>query len=164
LGIYRRPSGVYRLNLVVNGKQILTFCGNHNEKSAQKILSIRLAEIAEGRFSLPRSNRPTLEAWLREIVDAVPNPNSRRRYSTSPDNLISFFRRAKIPQVSVERIEAFKRARRLSGVKAATVNRDLLLLRAALKRAARQRLIGQNPFDAVDFLEERQERCIASVP
>jgi len=149
--------------VTANGRQFNRSTHTSNKQLAKRILAKIEGEIAEGRFNLPRSNPPALESWLREIVYAVPNLNTRRRYTTSLDNLISYFKTAKISQVSPERVEAFKKARRLSGVKAATINRDLFVLRLALKQAARQRLIGQNQFDSVDFLEERKERRQAKV-
>jgi len=162
VGLYKKGRMWY-MAVTANGRQFNRSTHTANKQLAKRILAKIEGEIAEGRFNLPRSNPPTLESWLRELVDAVPNPNTRRRYSTSLDNLISFFKTAKISQVSVERVEAFKTARRSSGVKAATINRDLFLLRSALKRAARQRLIGQNPFDSIDLLEERKERRVAKV-
>jgi len=162
MGLYKKGRMWY-MAVTANGRQFNRSTHTSNKQLAKRILAKIEGEIAEGRFNLPRSNPPTVESWLQELVATVPNPNTRRRYSTSLDNLVSFFKTAKISQVSAERIEAFKKARRLSGVKAATINRDLFLLRAALKRAARQRLIGQNPFDAVDFLEERTERRVAKV-
>lgn len=149
--------------VTANGRQFNRSTHTSNKQLAKRILAKIEGEIAEGRFNLPRSNPPTLESWLRELVDAIPNANTRRRYSTSLDNLISFFKTAKTSQVSVERVEAYKKARRLSGVKSATINRDLFLLRSGLKRAARQHLIGQNPFDSVDLLEERKDRRVAKI-
>ena len=58
----------------------------------------------------------------------------------------------------VRRIEEFKRKRLSTGIKAATVNRDLAVLRRMLILALRQRLIARNPFIEVEMLEERKAR------
>ena len=161
MGLYlrkRKGTKIWWLSYTVAGRQIFESSHSTSKRFAQKLLAIRRAEIAEGRYNLPRSNPPTLETWGREFVSTVPNRNTRRRYQTSLDSLLTFFEQAKISQLTAERIEAFKRARLTSGVKAATVNRDLFLLRFLLKQAARQRLIGRNPFDSVDLLEERKQR------
>ena len=52
-----------------------------------------------------------------------------------------------------------KRVRLAAKVKAATINRDLALLRQLMKRAERERYIGRNPFVMGNlFLEERKGR------
>lgn len=140
------------------GSQIFESSHSTSKKFAEKLLSIRQAEVAEGRYDLPRSNPPSLESWCKECIAAVSNSNTQRRYETSLSSILAFFGQAKISQVTVERVEAFKRARRQEAVKSATINRDLSLLRWCLKQATRQRFIGKNPFDNVDFLEERKER------
>jgi len=56
------------------------------------------------------------------------------------------------------RIEEFKAARLLFKVRAATVNRDLAVLRRMLGIAERKRLIRFPPFREIEMLEERKER------
>jgi integrase len=63
-----------------------------------------------------------------------------------------------LSQVATDGIEEFKQARLEKGVGPATVNRDLAVLRRMLRLAKRQRLITHNPFDEVEFLEERKHR------
>ncbi|MGH9744935.1 MAG: tyrosine-type recombinase/integrase [Candidatus Acidiferrales bacterium] len=163
MGVYIRKfrkSGrkIWWISYTASGRQIFESSHSTNRRFAEKLLSIRQAQVTEGRYDLPRSNPPTLESWCKDCIAAVPNLNTRRRYETSLNGIISFFGQAKVSQVSVERIESFKKARRLARVKSATINRDLFLLRWCLKQATRQRYIGKNPFDNVDFLEERLER------
>jgi integrase len=163
VGVYYRKfrkSGnrIWWISYTVGGRQVFESSHSKSKKFAEKLLSIRQAEVAEGRYNLPRSNPPSLESWCKECIASVPNPNTRRRYETSLSSITSFFKQAKVSQVTVERIEAFKGARRHEEVKSATINRDLFLLRWCLKQATRQRFIGKNPFDNVDFLEERKER------
>jgi len=163
VGVYYRKfrkSGnrIWWISYTVGGRQVFESSHSKSKKFAEKLLSIRQAEITEGRYDLPRSNPPSLESWCKDCIAAAPNPNTRRRYETSLSSIIAFFGQVKISQVTVERIEAFKRARRQEEVKSATINRDLFLLRWCLKQATRQRFIGKNPFDNVDFLEERAER------
>lgn len=56
------------------------------------------------------------------------------------------------------RVEEFKDARLLADVRAATVNRDLAVLRQMLGIAERKRLIRSAPFREIEMLEERKER------
>jgi len=55
-------------------------------------------------------------------------------------------------------IEQFKDTGLSDGVRTATVNRDLAVLRRMMKLAERKRLINESPFRDVDFLEEHKQR------
>jgi integrase len=160
MGLYRRAKGMWWLAVTVAGRQHHESCHTHNKRLAEKILSIRLAEIAEGRFRLPASNPPLLEDWARGFLETIIHPNTKRRYTSSVENLRAFFGKTRLSNITGDRIEKFKSERRLAGVGPATVNRDLAVLRRMLKLAARQRLVAQSPFDAngVEFLDERSQR------
>ena len=135
--------------------------GTSNKRLAQKILDVRRAEIAEGRFAnLLKSNTPTLKDWATSYLATVQHPNTRRRYTCSKGNLIAFFGEgSKLSHISRARIEQFKTARREAGVKAATLNRDLRFLAQLLKQAERERYIARSPFDLSKFfLNESRER------
>jgi DNA invertase Pin-like site-specific DNA recombinase/site-specific recombinase XerD len=168
LGVYLRKfrktgRKIWWLSFTHNFRQVFESSHSTSRRFAEKLLAIRRAEVAEARYHLPRSNPPTLELWGKEYVKAIPNASTRRRYSTSLVALVAFFKQDKISQISAEQIEGFKKARRLSGIKPSSINRDLSLMRLLMKAATRQRLIGQNPFDSVEFLEERSGRRQATV-
>ena len=119
---------------------------------------MRLAEIIEGRFRLPKSNPPRLEQYSKEFLDSIRQQNTRKRYASSIANLQTHFGDAKLTEISAERIDEFKESRLTSKVRAATVNRDLAVLRRMLNIAERRRLINATPFREVEMLEERKER------
>lgn len=129
-----------------------------NKRLAQKLEGIRYAEVAEVRFHLPRSNPPKLQPWSDQFLESIPNKVTQARYTTSVRALLKHFRGVRLPQLTTEGIEEFKRARIKAGVGPASVNRDLAVLRRMMKMAKRQRLITQNPVDEVEFLEERKHR------
>ena len=143
-----------------NGKQHHESCHTHNKKLAQKTLSFRLAEIAEGRWNLPVSNPPRLKKWATQFLHSIQNPSTKVRYEFSVAQLLDYFGEDTrlSDNSSVRRIEEFKQERLASGVKPATVNRDLSVLRRMLSLACRQRLIARNPFVEVELLEERKAR------
>jgi integrase len=145
---YAMPDGRYRYES----------SGSTNRRFAEKLESIRRAEIAEGRLRLPKTKPPRFGEWSARFLESVRHPNTRRRYTSSVRNLLAHFKEVRLSQVTAERIEEFKQARLESGIRTATVNRDLAVLRRLLKLAARQRLISYNPLDEVDFLEERKQR------
>jgi len=64
----------------------------------------------------------------------------------------------KLAQITPDLIEEFKDKRLADGARAATVNRDLAVLRRMLKLAERKRFISRSPFTEVEFLEERKAR------
>jgi integrase len=64
----------------------------------------------------------------------------------------------KISDITADAIEGFKEERLSQGIRTATINRDLALLRLMMKRAERRRLINESPFREVDFLEEIVQR------
>ena len=134
-----------------------------NKRLAQKLEGIRYAEVAEGRFHLPRSNPPKLQAWSDQFLESIPNNVTKTRYTTSVRALLKHFRGVRLSQVTTEGIEEFKQARIRTGVGPASVNRDLAVLRRMMKLAKRQRLITQNPLDEVEFLEERKHRRQAHI-
>ena len=68
------------------------------------------------------------------------------------------FAGARLSDVSVDRVEEYKEARLAEGVRPATVNRDLAVLRKMLRLAERKRFITRSPFVEVELLEERRQR------
>jgi len=64
----------------------------------------------------------------------------------------------KLSDITSDVIEDFKEKRLLQGVRTATVNRDLAVLRRMMKLAERKMLISESPFRDVEFLEERKQR------
>jgi integrase len=161
MGLYRRGK-VWSMSYMVPGVgQRCETTGTSNKRLAQKILDVRRAEIAEGRFAnLLKSNVPKLDDWAEKYLTSVQHPNTRRRYASSKENLISFFGEGtQLSHMSRARIEQFKVARREAGVKAATLNRDLRFLAQLLKQAERERYVARSPFDLSKFfLNESRER------
>src|SRR5579862_1518158 len=174
-GLYRRRwkdrhgnihlSDVWWMAYSVGGKQHCESTGTSNKRVAQKILDIRRAEIAEGRFSsLLKSHPPMLKDYLSKYLDDRMDlhPNTRTRYLVSRRALESVFGGMRLPDITGARIEEYKTNRRKGGTGPAGVNRDLSLLRQVLQQAKKQRYIAQNPLgDREHFLDERKERLQA---
>ena len=151
------------MSYTVAKKQRFESTGTHNKKLATKILAIRQAEIATGKWDLPATTAPRLKDWCSEFLQSIRTPSTKARYKISIQHLCNFYGKpARLSDISVRSIEQFK-AHRLSAVKPASVNRDLAVLRRCLKLAARQRLIGRNPFESIDMLNERSQRRAATI-
>jgi integrase len=135
-----------------------------NKTLAQKILNLRVAEIIEGRFQLPKSNAPKLKDHISQYLESRTDlhPNTRTRYGVSRRSLEDFFAAARLPDITDARIEDYKTARLRGGTGPVGFNRDLSLLRLVLKQAKRERYIAQSPLDNRDhFLNEKKERVQA---
>ncbi len=151
---------IWWISFTVAGQQVFESSHGTSKRFAEKLLAIRRAEIAEGRWNLPASNPPLFKAWAEQYQESIRNLNTRSRYSWSIERFLEFWgENARLSDVaSVRRIEEFKRRRLASGLMNSSVNRDLSVLRRLLTLATRQRLIGRNPFAEIEFLEEKKYR------
>jgi integrase len=159
MGLYKKGGSNWYAAFSADGRHFNRSTSTSNKRRAQQILDTWRAEIIEGRFNLLKSKSPTFKDWSRQFLESIPHPNTRKRYAVSKVALDGFFGDARLPHITASRIEEFKRTRLGAGVKSATVNRDLALLRQLLKRADRERYIARNPFETGEFfLEERKGR------
>jgi integrase len=146
------------MSKTVAGRQLFRSTGTRNKKQAENIFALWQAQILSGEWDMPDPSPPKLGEWGAKFLESVQVPSTRVRYNTSVQHICCHWgKAARLSAISVRSIEEFK-AKRLRKVGPACVNRDLATLRALLKRAARQRLIGRNPFEAVDMLNERLTR------
>jgi integrase len=98
----------------------------------------------------PKSTKPTARSYP-ELSGS----------SSSIRNLVSYFQKARISEITPRDIELFKKQRLSSGARPATVNRELAVCRRMLKLAFQQRLITENPF--IQLLEERRGRRLPHI-
>lgn len=128
-----------------------------SKRFAERLLAIRQAEVTQSRYDLLKTC-PRLKEWAERYLESVQHLNTRKRYACSKNNLASFFREeAQLVHISAARISEFKRFRRDSGAKNATINRDLRFLAQILKEAERQRYIARSPFDLGQFFQNESK-------
>jgi integrase len=170
MGLYRRhwrrkdgrvvTSPPWWMSAMVDGNQVCRPTGVTNKRTAQQIYDAWRAEIAQGQFNLLKK-APELKEWAEKYLKTVDHPNTRRRYESSKENLLSFFGEGtQLDHLSTARIEQFKQQRRAAGVKGSTINRDLRFLAQILKQAERERFLARSPFDLTKFFvnESRDRR------
>ena len=164
MGLYRRGK-IWWMAYTVDGRQHCESTRTSNKRLARKIVDIRRAEIAEGRFPLLlKSNAPALKEYLSQYLESRIDlhPNTRTRYGVSRRCLEGFFAAARLSDITDVRIEDYKTARLREGTGPVGVNRDLSLLRLVLKQAKRDRYIAHSPLENREhFLNERKERLQA---
>lgn len=68
--LYRRGK-TWWMAYVVDGRQHCESTGTTNKRLAQKILNLRVTEVIEGRYRLPKSNPPKLNEWASQFLDTI---------------------------------------------------------------------------------------------
>jgi len=149
---------VWWISYSVAGRQKRESSFSTNKRVAQNLLAMRQGQVLEGRLQLPKSRPPKFEEWTKRFLETIRHPATKARYSSSIKNLKVHLKGARLSEITPEMIEEFKMARLGSGIRSATVNRDLAVARRLLNLAKKQRLIGLNPFADVELLEERKQR------
>src|SRR5580704_6852692 len=149
---------VWWISYSVAGRQKRESSFSTNKRVALNLLAMRQGQVLEGRLQLPKSRPPKFEEWAERFLETIRHPATKARYSSSIKNLKVHLKGARLSEITPEMIEKFKVARLESGIRSATVNRDLAVARRLLNLAKKRRLIGLNPFAEVELLEERKER------
>jgi len=124
------------------GKQHCESTGTSNKRVAKKILAIRLAAIAEGRFSgLLKSHAPTLKNYLSKYLDSRTDlqPNTRTPYAVSRRSSGKLLWRHSASRHHGCPNRGIQRSRIRGGSGPAGVKRGLSLLRLLLKQARKDR-------------------------
>lgn len=161
MGVFRRNYCTKRgkraqrwwLNYTVGGRQVFESSYSTSKRFAEKLLAIRQAEIAAGRFEILKRS-PKLGDWSQQYLEQVAYANTRKRYAVSSRNLIRFFGEGiQLDNITTARINEFIKVRRNEEIKSATLNRDLRYLAQILKQAERNRYIGRSPFDLGKFFQ-----------
>ncbi len=159
MGVYLRKfrktgRKIWWLSFTLGGRQVFESSHSTSKRFAEKLLAVRKAEVAEGRFNLLKSHAPSLGEWSERYLERITHDSTRKRYSVSRRNLIRFFGEApQITSVNTATIHEFICARRKEEVKNATLNRDLRFLAQILKQAERERFIARSPFDLGKFFQ-----------
>jgi hypothetical protein len=127
--------------VTINGRQVCKSTHTSNKRLADQLLSRWETEVFEGHFHLPKSAPPPFAEWAVEFLARAARPNTRKRYGSSVGKLKAAFARAKLSEISADRIDEYKDARLAEGVQPATINHDLRVLRRMMRLAERKRLI-----------------------
>jgi integrase len=163
IGIWKKHSksydGLWWMSYTTaDGKSHQVSTKTRIKREAAAIYAVRKAQILAGTWDMLEPSAPKLGEWSEKFLASVRTPSTQTRYRASMKRLLQFFDvRTPISSISVRSIEDYK-AERLREVGAATLNRDLSVLRILLRLATRQRFIARNPFDSIDMADERSVR------
>jgi integrase len=157
MGLYRRGV-IWWMSYGVNGRPRCESTGTTNKRLAQKILDSRKVAVIEGRFQMLSSNAPRFDSFSSEFLNSIRHDNTKKRYASSVRKLLGHFGDISLSAITPDEIERFKIVRLKTGTRAATVNRDLAVLRHLLKIASKRRLVSMDLPASIEMLEERKER------
>ena len=152
--VQRIGSNRWQMGVMVGGRQLCRSAHTTNKNLAKKILMRWETEVFERRFHLPQSVTPYFKDWADDFVAKVSHPNTQKRYACSVKKLKDKFTGLRVLDISADRIEEYTENRLAEGVKDATINHDLRVLRRMLRLAERKQLITRNPFLQVEFLKQ----------
>ncbi len=127
-------------------------------RDAEKALSIRKAEIAQGKFDIAKTQKPVkfeklIEAYL-EWADE--NHKSPERDHSACKNLLAHFKVKNIYALSLWEIEKYKSERKKQGRKPETINKELGVIRRMFNLALQGVLsikVGKNPVQGIKLLK-----------
>lgn len=164
MGLYRRRDSrhkrkVWWVSYMKDGHQHRESTGSTNKKIAEKLLTLRKAQVFEERWNLPRSRSPRLREAADEFLKSTTHEKTRSRYQSSVNNILRHFStNIRLSEMAPESIFRFQQKRLAEGVGKATINRDVATLSALMSRAKKMRLISHNPCSDVGKLNERRDR------
>jgi len=158
-GDSRGKNKIWWLNYFKGGRQHRESSGTTNRKLAEKLLTVRTAQVIEERWSLPRSHSPKFGDWVEVFLGSVSPDSTRSRYQASLRHALRQFGESiRLPEITVESVFRFQQARMKQGVRKATINRDIYTLSKCLSQAKKRNLISRNPCRDVEKLDEESDR------
>ncbi len=156
--MYRRGKIWWITYTLPDGKYRCESSHSTNKRVAKNLKTCAVAQSQKVACGSPGQIPPFLQPYAEGFLETIKDPKTKARYLSSVRNLVAYFGRMRLSQITSEGIEGFKETRLKAGVTPATINRDLAVLRRMLKLATLQRLVAYNPMDEIDFLEERKHR------
>jgi len=146
----------YQIRLMVDGKLHRESCKTLDEAR------IRLGRVREeamrGRLGMAKNSRWTLKDWSPRYLEwARLHKKSYVRDEWCMKQLIDAFGQLRLQDVTIQRVDAFMKNRRLE-VAPATVNRQVALLKKVLSHAVECRELEVNPLKGLKLFRESADR------
>ncbi len=152
MGLYKR-NRVWWMTYTVRGRQVRVSTGCRNRQLAEDILAKQRTNLIEGRYfdlleEKTRTGRELIERWLSEHAPKLAPTPSYENFSRN--RLIPFFGDMLLADITPKVIIEYKTIRRSQGMKPATINREMALLRGAFSLAVKEwEWCRTNPFSKV---------------
>ncbi len=160
MGLVKR-NNVWWMSLTYHGKQVRRSTGTSDKRLAESILAKVRVKIIEGRFfdTLEENSRTFGEMMDRYEKEHVVKKASWRTYKGYIKNMRPFFGQLTLVEVRPNRIVQYKAKRYAEGVKPATINRELAIMKNAFNIAIREwEWCRDNPVHRVSMEKENNTR------
>lgn len=132
------------------------------QRRAEEVLRERLVDVKRDRLTRARPLR--FEEYAREALTTYLDAKGRRDSTRSgylavlEQHLVPYFGRMQLDTIEPVDVDAYIAKKRRAGLSAATVNRQLNVLRRVCKLAVRAGKMRVNPVASVEALEEPDRR------
>jgi integrase len=149
------------MSFTYEGRQVRRSTETSDKRLAEAILGKVKVQIVEGKyFDKPKEDAKTFaELMERYLTEHASRRAHYRRYVNMVENLKRFFGNPKLVHVTPKTIVAFKNKRYTDGVKPATINRELAVLKKAFNLACREwEWVRDNPVCRVSMEREQNTR------
>src|SRR2546422_1719947 len=156
--IYKRGNS-WCVGFTVNGRRVRETVGP-NKKIAQKVLSLRMAQVLENRYFPPSRQvgrmpfNEFVQMYLERVVSLMKSIRTERN---RVKRWVKDLGMRPIGQITRAQIESWRREK-MSRCKPATINRDLSRVRHMLNIAMEWELLEKSPMQGMKFLRENNAR------
>jgi len=169
MSVYKKENRWYLDYYLPNGKrkrEVVTIPGvdpkHINREDAKKALSIRKAEMAQGKFDIVQTEKriPFTKLVEKFLEYSKTNKKSYTRDITSSRVLIDYFGGKTIQQINTWHIEQYKSKRQKDITRfgkppaKATINRELAFLKTMFSKAIKWNITNTNPVKDVKLFKE----------
>lgn len=166
-GIYRRGDHLL-LDFYVKGRRYYQNLGAVTLTDARRIRDGKKAQLAASRAGLTREDEPIpvaalLDARLLERHGHV-SAGTLVRYRTAAVHLCRLLEGLTTMTIEADDLREYQRRRLSEGVKAATINREITLLKSSFKLACADGKLSRDPIAHVSHLPEPESDEIARPP
>ncbi len=169
MAVYRdEKTGKWFIDYYYRGKRIRE-CAGTNKRMAEQALSIRKAEILQGKFNIEKlTPSPRFEQFTTDFLAwSQANKRSFERDRSLVKNLLGAFRGKLLSEITTWLIEKYKKDRQAAmihgrPIRPATINREVACLKRMFTKAIEWGKATENPGGKVKLLREdnRRERIL----
>jgi len=156
MGVFKRGN-VWWIRFSHKGKIIRETSSSENKTVAKQLLSVRKAEVAQGKLKIKSKDSQILfSEYSLEFLKWAKIHKKKGgflRYKFSIKKLSPFFDNKKLKDISKKDIDIYK-GERIKNVTGSTINRDLACLKKMFNNAIAENILEHNPVKNVEFFKE----------
>ena len=149
----------YGIAYTAHGRRVREIVGP-TKTLAKKVLAVRRAELAEGRYNFPTKRKaPAFREFAQRYLEhAKQHKRSWKRDAGVVAKLLTFFGDRRLDDVSAWDVQRYKA--QSGGIQKATVNREIAILRRMFNLAIQWDQVAKNPARGEGVMYAEPERSI----